>query len=239
MDAQKTIEEWVAKVFQVVGLNLPHHLLQYYAQSIQAGKISYQQVQNEAVEMVKPRSAVSQAPAPVQIIPQDLQHTSTKPAVVSSIPNIMDEDPERLKIKSQIEAAKGSTSSGQVDKVKEYVNQLYITYTGKLGDPASSQFIINSILDGSYSLQQAEFAVKFSKEAKNYQKTQAQRKQTEQIEQVTDYVRELFRVYLKKIDPPKEELDDWVQQILDGSRTLQDTEDEFRLLSITPPGKHK
>lgn len=81
---------------------------------------------------------------------------------------------QRARIQEQILMSSSSTlsSSSERDKLKEYVDQLYITYTGKkgiypqapsirifmrkhnTGDPASTNFVINSLLDKSYSYTQ-------------------------------------------------------------------------------------
>jgi len=84
---------------------------------------------------------------------------------------------------------------------------------------------------------QAEVFVKFSKEAKAYAKQREKNKGQEKINQVKEYVQQLFRVYLKNPNPTPEEIKTYVDSILDGSQTLQDIEDEIRLLSLAPPKK--
>jgi len=49
-------------------------------------------------------------------------------------------------------------------------------YAGKLPDPATFAWHVNSIVSGSYTLNQAEISIKMSKEAKEYQKQEAQKK---------------------------------------------------------------
>lgn len=49
------------------------------------------------------------------------------------------------------------------------VNQLYMTYTGRKGDPANTEWLVKSILSKEYTFGIAEKFVKFSKEAKAYQ----------------------------------------------------------------------
>ncbi len=83
-----------------------------------------------------------------------------------------------------------------IEQVLDYANQLYLTYTGKPADPASFNYVVQSILgncavclracslslhaDKSFSLAQAEFHVKFSKEGRAYQAEQATRNKVAQ-----------------------------------------------------------
>jgi len=62
-------------------------------------------------------------------------------------------------------------------------------------------------------------------------------KEKQKRQQISDYVKELYRVYMKNSNPTAEELQQYTDCISDGSQTLQDIEDEFRLLSLSPPDK--
>lgn len=78
-----------------------------------------------------------------------------------------------------------------------------------------------------------------------------QREQNDKLQKIYEYVVELFRVYMKKPNPSQEDVQQYVGEylclvvnafidaivdmILDGSSSLQDVEDEIRLLSIAPP----
>jgi hypothetical protein len=64
----------------------------------------------------------------------------------------------------------------------------------------------------SYSLTQAEYFVKFSKEAKNYQKT----KEKEKISKTYEYIKELYRVFLQNDNPDSSEVDTYVNDLLTG-----------------------
>ncbi|EGC36811.1 hypothetical protein DICPUDRAFT_31270 [Dictyostelium purpureum] len=80
--------------------------------------------------------------------------------------------------------------------VKIYVDELYLAYTGKLGDPASTHYLIKSIMDNSLSVPQAELHVKFSKEAKAYL-GQVQIKENKR-KKAEEYIYELFKLYFGK-----------------------------------------
>jgi hypothetical protein len=122
-----------------------------------------------------------------------------------------------------------------VDKIKEYVDQLYINFTGRKGDPASSNYLVNNINNKTFTLTQAEFFVKFSKEAKAYAQTKQKKDAEDKVTKVYDFVKELFRVYLKNQVPSQDDVKQFADLILDGSSTLQEVEDEIRLMSIAPP----
>jgi len=253
MDQNKeAVQNWVIKAFQVGGYNLPEHLITHYVQQLINGSLSFQQVQEEVLMFARPHSQDTSIPhvpnqtptKPTTQQPITTVQTPPKPTTTAHI-NPKDEiqqsadqllrDEEKLKIQQQIGFSKPVET--EVNKLKEYIDQLYITFTGKKGDPASTNYLINSIADKSYSLTQAEFFVKFSKEAKAYAKVVEKNKEQKKIQQIQEYVKELFRVYLKKINPTTDEVSDYAASILDGSRTLQDVEDEIKLLSLNPPSK--
>lgn len=51
-----------------------------------------------------------------------------------------------------------------------------------------------------------------------------------------EYVSQLFRVYQQDKTPEESEISEYVEEIKNG-RSLQDVEDEFKLMQITPPKK--
>jgi hypothetical protein len=142
----------------------------------------------------------------------------------------------------------GSGGKYDFDQVKEYVTELYRVYTGgKLPDPATFRWYIESIMNGSYSLAQAEYSIRYSKAAKEFAK-QKQQKEA----QLHEYVRELMRVYCKRA-PTDEEMKRYANGVLSGQcklyshhillgsfsrsavcRTdnLQQVEDEIKLLGM-------
>jgi len=121
---------------------------------------------------------------------------------------------------------------------KEYVDLLFQKYTGKLGDPASAQFLLKSSLNKSYTLTQAEYYVKFCKEGKAYaQKVKKQQGEEARLKKLREYTVELFRVYAP-FYKGESEIDNIVAKLGDGSMSLQDAEDDvklFGLSSIKPP----
>jgi len=221
MDTKRIeVETWVIQVFGVVGMPLPDHLKNHYVEQLLQGGLSFQQVQQEALVLsgkVPPQSQQPQQhPQQPQPQSQNIHPQSTQP----NNPGTQEKPKE--------------SSQNQTERLKEYVNQLYITYTGRLGDPASTNFLIQSMLDKTYTLTQTEFFVKFSKEAKSYAVKRKDKEEQDKIDKVSQYVVELFRVYLKRI-PTDEEKKSHVDAILTGERNLQDTEDELRLMSIESP----
>lgn len=46
----------------------------------------------------------------------------------------------------------------------------------------------------------------------------------DRVNKMTEYIKELFRVYLKVTSPPEEELKEYMNSLLNGERTLQDVE---------------
>lgn len=122
----------------------------------------------------------------------------------------------------------------EFEQVKQFVTELYRVYTGgKLPDPATFRWHVDSIMNGSYSLTQAEYSIRFSKEAKEYAKQQKQKKDA-QVHQIREYVKELMRVYCKRA-PTEEEMKYHVDAVLSGQANLQQVEDEVRLLGLTAP----
>jgi len=138
---------------------------------------------------------------------------------------------KKKKIKQQI----GSTSQSTSSKLKEYVDQLYITYTGKLGHPSNTNFLVSSLANKSYSYTQAEYFVKLSKEAREFEKKKKIQAEQEKNAKIREYIQELFRVYLKQQQVSEEEITQYVDPLLKGETTLQSIEDEFKLMSISVP----
>jgi len=174
------------------------------------------------------QSTVAPQFKPIQASNTELQGTGN----VSSVMAALLHEEEKRKIQEQIGVA---PSSLQTDQLKEYADQLFITYTGRRGDPASTQYIINGILNKTLSFTQAELFVKFSKEAKAYQKTKEKNKESERVAKVKEYVKELYRVFLKDYTPTEDDIKSYAESILRSERTLQDVEDEFKLMSLSPP----
>jgi len=144
---------------------------------------------------------------------------------------------EKLKIKLQIGGA-ASANPSQTEKIKDYVNELYKSYTGRIGDPASTNYLVTSLIDKTLSLIQAEYFVKFSNEAKAFAKTKAEKQKQLAIDReakTNEYVKELFRVYAKNNNPTAEEILEYATGLLDGTRKFQEVEDEFKLMSLSPP----
>jgi len=112
------------------------------------------------------------------------------------------------------------------DIVKEYVWELYRVYAGKTPDPATYNWVVRSILDGSYSLNQAELAIKYSKDSRERQK-KAQQQRTDMKPKVVEFVQELMRVHKCKLTA--EQISRFTDGVLNGQLTLQQVEDEVRL----------
>jgi len=207
--------------------------------------LSYLQVQEEVLAFCHGKQSQQQtAPSAPPIVPNSQfiptqQITQVSPLTPpQGISSALSDEEVKQRIQQQIKSA-GNAPAATLDshKVREYVDQLFLNYVGRKGDPASTNFLVNSITDKSYSFMQAEVFVKFSKEAKAYAKQREKNKGQEKINQVKEYVQQLFRVYLKNPNPTPEEIKTYVDSILDGSQTLQDIEDEIRLLSLAPPKK--
>eukprot|EP01132_Coremiostelium_polycephalum_P003635 gene3635-4527_t len=123
---------------------------------------------------------------------------------------------------------------------KEYVDELYKILTGRLGDPASSNYLVKSLQDGSLSVQQAELHVRFSKEAKQYAVIQHQKE--EKRKKAEEYIYELYKAY---VGPdtiiPLDELEHYTNLIVDGQQVdYQSIEDEIKekaLLNVQVPKK--
>ncbi|KAM9974497.1 hypothetical protein ACTFIW_007951 [Dictyostelium discoideum] len=127
-----------------------------------------------------------------------------------------------------------------INTIKEYVDELYICYTGKLGDPASSQYLIKSLLDNSFTVHQAELHVKFSKEAKVYL-GQVQIKENKR-KKAEEYIYELYKVYFgKEYLCPLDDLHYYTNLIIEStSPNYQAIEDEIKekaILNVVIPTK--
>ncbi|EFA86748.1 hypothetical protein PPL_00553 [Heterostelium album PN500] len=118
------------------------------------------------------------------------------------------------------------------DTARDYVNELYTVMTGRLGDPASSNYLVTSLLNGSFTPQQAEFHVKFSKEAKQY--SQTVKVKEDKRAKAEEYIFELFRVYCgEDYICTAEEVLHYVKQIVDvPTPNYQNIEDEIKLKAI-------
>lgn len=134
---------------------------------------------------------------------------------------------------SSFQSNQGNSSELTEDRVRDYVNQLYLTYIGRKGDPANTEWLVNSILKKEYSLGMAEKFVKFSKEAKAYQKATISKRNA----QIHDYIKELFRVYANNLEPTEEEMKEYTDAITNKTRSLQEIENEFKLMALNPPKK--
>ncbi|KYQ91406.1 hypothetical protein DLAC_08371 [Tieghemostelium lacteum] len=118
--------------------------------------------------------------------------------------------------------------NGNNQTYKEYIDELFKVYTGKVGDPASTQFLLKSLMDGSFTPVQAEMHVKFTKEAKAYSANahirEAKKKKAEQ------YIYELYKIF---VGPdyicPLDELNLYVKLILESPNPdYQFIEDEIK-----------
>ncbi|KAN0038972.1 hypothetical protein ACTA71_001166 [Dictyostelium dimigraforme] len=124
--------------------------------------------------------------------------------------------------------------------IKEYIDELYICYTGKLGDPASTQYLIKSLLDNSFTVHQAELHVKFSKEAKVYL-GQVQIKENKR-KKAEEYIYELYKAYFgKDYLCPLDDLHYYTNLIIESpSPNYQAIEDEIKekaILNVVIPSK--
>jgi len=127
-----------------------------------------------------------------------------------------------------------STSTLDPKTVKEYVGLLFQKHTGKLGDPASTQFLIKSLMDKSYTFTQAEFHVKFSREGKLYsQKVKKKQEEDIKLTKLKEYIAELFRVYAPHFPNKEFEIENLSSKLFLGAITLQDAEDEVKLFGLT------
>jgi len=206
----REIEEWVTQVFRVLGISSPPlHLVQHYAQQLLSNLITPEQVKQELTAIVKGASP-DQPPGSKSDYPAKTEMPINDKPVLSA-----------------------PSSDSQQERYREFVNQLYITYAGRLGDPATMAFVVRSLVDKSYSLQQTEYFVKFSKEAKAFQKSK-QNQEADRAAKTREFVTELCRVYLKQ-KPDAPNVDEYVRAIVEGERTLQEVEDEFKLLALSPP----
>ena len=127
--------------------------------------------------------------------------------------------------------------------LKEWLSKLFEKYTGKI-DPAMYNFVYESVVNGQYSINEAEMAVKFSKEAKSYQiqkDNQMKQKDNKRREQVIQYVTELYRVYRKIVfrndgtDNPSLilERDNFIQDLFDKKESPESLENLFELEGIS------
>ncbi|KAF2071395.1 hypothetical protein CYY_007289 [Polysphondylium violaceum] len=115
---------------------------------------------------------------------------------------------------------------------KKYVDELNIVYTGKIGDPATTQYLVKSLVDGSFSPTQAELQIKFSKEAKQHgvslQIKQDKKKRAE------EYIYELYKLYFgASFICPLDELHYYTNMIVeDPHPDYQSIEDDIKEKAI-------
>eukprot|EP01118_Nematostelium_gracile_P003043 TRINITY_DN13488_c0_g1_i1.p1 TRINITY_DN13488_c0_g1~~TRINITY_DN13488_c0_g1_i1.p1 ORF type:complete len:215 (-),score=56.20 TRINITY_DN13488_c0_g1_i1:34-678(-) len=205
------IENWIVEVFRVCGIQTPpSHLVNHYKLQLTSGAMRYEMVQQEILEL----SRANQQPQ--------------QPATTFS-----NEDKQR--IRDQIGEPKEEDS--QANKIKQYVDQLYLTFTGKKGHPSNTNYLISSLTSKTLTPLQAEYHVKFSKEAKEYEKKKKVNEEMDKRDKLTQYVTELYRVYVKNLHPTQEEIAQFLDPLLTGETTLQSVEDEFRLMSLASPPK--
>jgi len=182
---------------------------------------------SQAVAVSRPRSISGGTSAALVSSPLSVQSSVVPPSLGS------DQDAEKARIQAQIGLGKSAASMNE-EGLKEYVEQLYLHFTGRKGDPASANFLFQSLLSKTYTLTQAELFVKFSKEGKTYREQQAQVAE-KRAKDVREYVKELYRVYLKQASPEESELSQHVSDVSSGVTSLQTLEDHFKLLSLSPP----
>eukprot|EP00727_Mastigamoeba_balamuthi_P000305 m51a1_g10271 hypothetical protein (237) ;mRNA; f:43610-44603 len=116
----------------------------------------------------------------------------------------------------------------------EYVDCLYDKYIGsrKKADVATRSFLIKSLKDKTYSLNQVEWAIQRSPDAVRYAaQQQAKLKADHHHAQLVEYVAELSRVYCHG-GATQEQQDALVQDLEQGRTTLQAAEDLLRLQGL-------
>jgi len=135
---------------------------------------------------------------PQQPQPQQLSFPLNQPSVVPTSSSYSKFDAGE----SQTYQTKPTSSKAKLEidpvKLKEWLRELFLKYTGKEGDPSSFNYLFNSVLSSQYSLNEAEWAIKFSKEAKKFASDEKERKEKEdqaRFQQSSQFVTELYRVY--------------------------------------------
>eukprot|EP01116_Phalansterium_solitarium_P014954 TRINITY_DN3289_c0_g1_i1.p1 TRINITY_DN3289_c0_g1~~TRINITY_DN3289_c0_g1_i1.p1 ORF type:complete len:180 (+),score=23.76 TRINITY_DN3289_c0_g1_i1:101-640(+) len=171
MEAQRTqVESWVRQVFGVCGIDPPQHLVVHYVDSMMKGTLSHDQIQQEvlllsghgprapatrsAAAAVAPRSAPAAEACAPALSPSSSGSSLSGPNVSESA--VTDE-------LGRIQDELGAPTAEHKKLVREYAEQLFITYTGKKGDPASFNYVLQGLIDKQLSYTQAELFVKFSK----------------------------------------------------------------------------
>jgi len=235
---EQQIYEWVKGAFSACGVDTPpDHLLAYYCARIFAKKSSFEDVKAEFVTLFTvPQMKIIQQQ---QVYPLPATQPVITGAPISQTgeyhlywpqpnapPAIFEEPVPQLDLASKLFSDK-KNETVSADKVLDFVEQLYIKYSGARGNPASTSWVVKSIQDKSYSYTQAEFFVKFSPEAKAYRASLGQKK----IEQTHTFVRELFRVYAKK-KPTDVEVKEYATKILKGELSYDEAEAEFKLNAL-------
>eukprot|EP01113_Clastostelium_recurvatum_P004019 TRINITY_DN11786_c0_g1_i4.p3 TRINITY_DN11786_c0_g1~~TRINITY_DN11786_c0_g1_i4.p3 ORF type:complete len:288 (-),score=79.87 TRINITY_DN11786_c0_g1_i4:8-871(-) len=127
-------------------------------------------------------------------------------------------------------------------QIRDYVDTLYKTFTGRLGDPASTNYLVRSLLDKSFSFSQAELHVRYSKEGKAYAVKKKQVDEEQKQQKLKNYVSELYRVYMHYplSGPFTGEMQEMLANLQSGAMSLQDAEDDLKLKtleSLKPPSK--
>lgn len=112
------------------------------------------------------------------------------------------------------------------DRIEEYVSQLFVTYVGGKTDPVLRGMLVKNLLSGAYSLQEAEWAVQTSKEARAFAVEHKRAR-------LREYVSELQRNYFPRDGPlPEHDVARLVAAIEQKQMTLGDVEDEFKVRSL-------
>ena len=217
---RKAVESWLFAAFSVVGISRPPlHLISHYTDMIITQSLSYEQVQNELIML----TGNSQQPQ--------------YPFSTTALPSVVTEPSAPLQ--SQFPPSNQPPKELTKEKAKEYIDELYKKFVGRVGDPASTNFLVNSLMDRSYTFQQAEYFVKFSKEAKEHTKKIQTEKEKQHQQQVVEFVKELYRVFVQNNHPTDDEIVFYAKPILDGKMTLNDVEEEFKLKQFEVLDKNK
>eukprot|EP01112_Ceratiomyxa_fruticulosa_P016641 TRINITY_DN5065_c0_g1_i1.p1 TRINITY_DN5065_c0_g1~~TRINITY_DN5065_c0_g1_i1.p1 ORF type:complete len:243 (-),score=46.20 TRINITY_DN5065_c0_g1_i1:59-787(-) len=234
MEERKTVvKEYIHKLFhQMYNTDVPPSLLEQYALPIVSGQAQIDDAKAHiaAIGEGPLRAYLSQAGFPFGIT----EHSTHSKSQL--IPPITEHQTSTL----SVSPTGGEASQLDQTQVKEYVDKLYLTFTGRLGDPASTNYVVRSIIDKSFSLNQAELHVRFSKEAKAYGAKKKHDDEDKKREKLRSYIAELYRVYANypTTNPFTPEMEEFFNHLLNNTMSLQDVEDEVRmraLMTIKPP----
>ncbi|GAM27030.1 hypothetical protein SAMD00019534_102050 [Acytostelium subglobosum LB1] len=209
----------------------PEHILQKYKQQ------QNQLPPHIQLQIQQHHSIQSGGQHPQQPQPQPQQHkiTPTTSPLKQTTPTSSSTTAQRFRYydedKHQFDKEAIRTNITN-DTARQFVNELYTVLIGRLGDPASTNYLVTSLLDGSLTPQQAEFHVRFSKEAKQHAVVLKQRE--DKRAKAEEYVFELYRVYCgEDYICSAEEVLGFVKRILDTPNVdYQAIEDEIKLKAI-------